>query len=630
MNMKFKKLTQNISIALLFAAIIACNRNALVDSSDLSEIIIPDPGETAFISIPGRTLSGGIWNLWKVNQWIEEYFTGINNDFPPLYAIAYYFDNSKMYYILSLTSQEHYLVEADSYSYNEALGDFDLASKFNASFNTENGIMGYFDPDESFDYSLIYLQKQNSFSGTVKNTTFKEVEARMSVLHHQYASLGDGVSAGSIQVNVNYTGSHTVSESNPIFVELYNLPNVYSHDWQYGGIVTSKTGSAQISHLPDGSYFAIVYIRPSLITNPDDDIQPGDSHLWYGGAYYAETGFSGTAIPIAITGGSFQSIAIDFDDAHPFTRKKELYTTFNGVSANFAAGTITVNVDIDTSSFGSGNTANQQMHIQLFSPRSYLVKGISEGEYFWKRGQSMGLSLSYTGGMSWQGNFPISNFNESGNWMVYGIYVSDNVDGTWGNGNDVRASFEAQARGNIMPYYIYTENDNYHEGQGPCKNNIPICYVNISTSTPDITGPELISITTDKTSIMTGDMAKVTLVFSDTGSGLPGGGFAGRLWLTQAGAFESFEDGVMFDIKQSGPDYYADVIGTSLPSMGDWTIRAIQILDAASNKSNYYLFDDPFWSGNPCGIDDSHYYLYNHEGILPVQSSSTKITITKY
>ncbi len=99
--------------------------------------------------------------------------------------------------------------------YDSTPGDFLLSSKYESSFDTTAGILGYFDPQESYEYTISFVQKVNSFSGYVKHTTLNEVEARFSIIEHLYASNGDGISAGSMNVNVNYTGSYAVSESNP-------------------------------------------------------------------------------------------------------------------------------------------------------------------------------------------------------------------------------------------------------------------------------------------------------------------------------------------------------------------------------------------------------------------------------
>jgi hypothetical protein len=230
--------------------------------------------------------------------------------------------------------------------------------------------------------------------------------------------------------------------------------------------------------------------------------------------------------------------------------------------------------------------------------------------------------LTHISGPTWEASNPISNYNETGKWMVYGIYVWDNPSSTGRN-------YEAQARGNITPYYVFTEGSNISEGQGPCKNNIPVCYVNITTPAPDIVGPELTTISVDKTAITTGEKAIVTVTLSDDVSVLSDG-WVGNIWLNKAGEYESPKNGIKYYIFCNSGICTTEVKADNLPSTENWTIRFIQIQDAALNRTNYVLYDDPFWSDNPFSFDNQHYNVYNFDEFLPVKTGLTKIDIRKY
>ncbi len=77
--MKNSKNSIFIAIIFLLALSFSCDRNRLLDISDLNDIHLPAFGETGYVSIPGKNNTNGMWNLWRVNQWCDEYFSNIND-----------------------------------------------------------------------------------------------------------------------------------------------------------------------------------------------------------------------------------------------------------------------------------------------------------------------------------------------------------------------------------------------------------------------------------------------------------------------------------------------------------------------------------------------------------------------
>ncbi|HQO02803.1 MAG TPA: hypothetical protein PLI62_11060 [Spirochaetota bacterium] len=583
---------------------------------------LPEAGQSQTVSITGQALGNGMWNLWSVDTDFKEYFNGIDTDNDEGYVL---FTENYMYFIFELGSGNYCVIldEALQYTYNSSTGNITLQRGSDVFYDPifsesgSTGYLGYF--NDEYEYEFTKLARETSFNGTVTSFADEDACARvLDAVHPGEGTSGDGTSPGGINITVNYSGSKPVSASNPVVVFVYDA----TQRDVAAGVVPGTSGTVNVTGLPDGNYYVVAFVKASATSGSFEDLEAGDSHVWYGGAYYSQwQTLSGSRSGITVSGG-VAGVIVNLDDSHPAPAPSEIYTTLNGVSASYNSGTktVTVAVDLDTSGLPAGT---RNVGVELISPSRYIVNGTLTGENMQRRGQSQWVGLVNTGGTTWSGTAVLQDINESGVWKVNLIRAASDAETPGDPYDDTDVHYRVEHHGNIMSTYHYFVGQNYSDAYA---TSIDVEDVTISTSSPDTAGPVLTGVSVSGPS---GGTYTVTVSMTDANL-RNDGAWAGYLLLSNGPVSDICGDGRQYGIfYDSGSGTFKVTVPDADLASGTWTVRYIQLRDMAGNTSNYYIYDHSLYTGNPFGFLTSSYYMFNDDSNRPAWFNIPAATIVK-
>ncbi|MCP4631875.1 MAG: hypothetical protein GY855_03035, partial [candidate division Zixibacteria bacterium] len=401
-------------------------------------------------------------------------------------------------------------------------------------------------------------------------------------------SNGDESSEGTVDIAINYNGNKPVNEQSPVVALLRSVEDDGSAATA-GNTISSKSDNITITGIPDGTYYLFVIRLSNILKSKDPE--PGDVYTIYDGSYYGGP----DPVLIEINRGAYQNLTVNFDDIYslPDDIRGELLCKLNSVRYDFEGNRIMVTVDIDTSAFDS----DPLVCANLFAPAAYKY-----GRARFDRGQKKELDLQRVGTSSkWEGSALLEDYNESGKWKIGMIQIEGTVD------NDVNlVGYSMENNGSINSSYWYYdwsgENDNVK-----IKTDVNVPEFSFSSPDSDVSGPELIIIDIDESSR---DSAEFSVTVENVGSS----GhriddhsmdlYPVKLYLFHEDSVDSdIDEAYLLEFKEMPiiegvyAQYKAILDYNDLPGIGEWKVKAVQLIDGAGNSSFYFVYDDEIYRG---------------------------------